>query len=82
MSDFVKGDRVQLRMTVGDRRPDGNLDVTIEVFADLPLDGQPRMRPVLQLGPFETPIDRLAPMVGELLSRIAPVVESITHLLR
>lgn len=82
MTDFVKGDRVQLRMTVGDRRPNGQLDVTIEVFADLPLDGNPHMRLVMQLGPFEMPIERLSEAVRELLERASPLVESITRLLR
>lgn len=61
---FKPGDKVQVIITLGDRNPDGQIDVTVEGFAAIPLiDKEPR---ALVSHTFDIPVDKLVALVAGL----------------
>lgn len=78
--EFKQNDKAQLRITVGDRTPDGKVDLTVEVFAKLPIIHAANAVPVrvATIGPFTPPIEQLEAFMGTvILGRVAPLLVNL-----
>jgi hypothetical protein len=70
-SIWKPGDKVQLRVTLGDRKPDGNSDVTFEAYAVVPFAGsEPVKIADVTISP---PIEEIPRMLASAMGSFAPL---------